>query len=98
MGYYLVVFTDGNPQAKGDAPLWEEWDQEISNALVDGANAEEGLVVTKDEALKMKSDYTKGYRIIKASNFEQAVEISKGAPPLCKGGRAEVYPIQAAVG
>lgn len=93
MGYFLVIFTDGNQATSQAGPCWEEWDQEISNSLVAGGNADCGLVVTQDEKLKSKTDNVKGYRLIKASDFAEAVEISKGAPPLYHGGHAEVYPV-----
>lgn len=92
MGYYLLLYYDGDKEA--EAPCWEEWDQEISNSLVEGGEADDGLVVTQDKAFKVQGQDVKSYRIIKATDFEEAVEISKGAPPLCKGGRAEIYQVQ----
>lgn len=95
MGYFLLLYYDGDKN--GMAPRWDEWDQEISNSLVDGGHAEpDPNLVTEDEAFKVRGQDVAGYRIIKASDFDEAVEISKGAPPLYKGGRAEVYQVQGA--
>jgi hypothetical protein len=97
MGYYLLLYFDGHQNAR--APQWEEWDQEISNSLVDGGSAGHDMrVVTQEDAHEVDDKEITGYRVIKAENFDEAVEISKGAPPLYKGGRAEVYSVQTAAG
>lgn len=96
MGYFLLLYYDGNQSVS--APGWDEWDKEISNSLVDGgkAGSEARVVTQEEEAFKVNGKDVAGYRIIKAEGLEEAVEISKGAPPLYQGGRAEVYQVQAA--
>lgn len=96
MGYYLLLYHCGKQDK--EAHCWQAWDHEISNSLVEGGEAHDcGRIVTAKEAFKMRGKDIAGYRIIKASNYDEAVEISKGAPPLQQGGRVEVYQVNASM-
>lgn len=96
MGYYLLLYYDGEPES--EQAQWDDWDKEIGNTLVNGGTAGTARAVTGDEAFNVNGHDVTGYRIIKADNLEEAIEISKGAPPIHQGGRAEVYQVEAMVG
>jgi len=84
---------------------WEEWinDITVQNKLADGGNhlSTEGRVlkpnnVITDGPYTEKRESIAGYIIIKATNFDEAINIAKGCPILQgKGTSVEVRKVAA---
>lgn len=97
---YKPVPTATPDQAAAMTKRWMDWitGLQAKNELVDRGNRLESAsgkvvkpnnVVTNGPFAEIKESIG-GYSIIKAENYEQAVEIAKGCPILSVGGQVEV--------
>ena len=85
--YIFIYFSGGNaadvPSEKVNK-LWMDWFEQIKDSLVDAGNPfnEAGQTVTHAGSSAVEGSVAGGYTIIKASDMDQAVQISKGCPIL----------------
>ena len=86
-------------QVQGMMQKYTDWTQEIVNKgifLAGDPLQETGRVVSMRDGAPVDGPYTEtkeniaGYYVIKADNYDQAVEVSKGCPALLHGGAVEV--------
>ena len=68
--------------------------REIGNSLLDGGNhIEKSKCITVDTIQTAENKDITAYRIIEAADIDEVVELSRGAPAMYDGGRADVYKI-----
>lgn len=99
MAYYLLLYHDKNhAKAKKDQMEekvnWENWTREISGSVVDEGNPiEKAKSITQDTTISEDGSDVSAYSIIQAKDVDEVVELSRGAPQLNEGGKADVYKI-----
>jgi YCII-related domain-containing protein len=96
MPYYALLFKGGLPHAKLTKEYFDrfvEWAMKIaSNEIPGNRFKQEGKVVSSERVddLKFSDDTVGGYLMIKADNYDKAVDVAKGCPILENGGSVEV--------
>ncbi len=96
MPYYALLFKGGLPHAKLTKEYFDrfvEWAMKIaSNEIPGNRFKQEGKVVSSERVddLKFSDDTVGGYLMIKADNYDEAVDVAKGCPILENGGLVEV--------
>lgn len=100
MSVYLVLYHSNQNDKKSsfDRMQIEEqfsmYNREISNAVLDGGSPIlYGREITQNGAEPVGDKHISRYLMIEAEDFDEAIELSKGAPLLRQGGRAEIYEI-----
>jgi hypothetical protein len=100
MSVYLVLYHDDDIDHKTtfDRMKLEEqfsmYNREISNSVIDGGSPIlESKAITADGPCALTDDHISRYLMIEAEDIDEAIELSKGAPMLRRGGRAEVLEI-----
>lgn len=72
----------------------DQWSREISNSVLDGGSPTyDGAKITLGAIKPLQKKPVTSYAILEANSLEEAVELSRGAPPLNEGGSAELYEI-----
>ncbi len=96
MPYYALLFKGGLPHAKLTKEYFDrfvEWAMKIaSNEIPGNRFKQEGKVVSSERVddLKFSDDTVGGFLMIKADNYDEAVDVAKGCPILENGGLVEV--------
>jgi hypothetical protein len=88
MAQYLLLY-----HGKNQKDLWDGFAREISNALVRGRPLVKAKSVTQDDVVAEDGEDITGFTVVEAEDVNEAVELSRGAPEMNRGGRADVYKI-----
>lgn len=88
MAQYLLLYHGKNQQES-----WDSFAREISNALVRGRPLKKAKTVTQNKVVSEDGEDLTGFTVVEAADVDEAVELSRGAPELNQGGRADVYRI-----
>ena len=90
-------------QAQGMMQKYFEWSRDIAEkgiSLAGDPLAESGRVLTVRDGAVVDGPYTEtkesiaGYYLIKADDYDNAVEIAKGCPALLHGSEVEIREVQ----
>ena len=108
--YMLILKGDINAwadltpeQAQGLMQRYYDWSQEIADNGISLSSAplmETGRVLTARDGIVVDGPYTEtkesigGYYIVKADDYDQAVEIARGCPALTYNGIVEIREVQ----
>jgi hypothetical protein len=88
MAQYLLLY-----HGKNQKDSWDGFAREISNSLVRGRPLIKAKSVTQDEVVAEDGEDVTGFTLVEAKDVHEAVELSRGAPELNQGGRADVYKV-----
>lgn len=105
MANFLVLYhgdgisdSEDGLESREMVSIMNKWSREIGSCLIDGGSPTlGGRIVTQSSIKPSGKDPVTSYCVLEAESLEQAIELSRGAPPLYDGGRAEVYKIADAV-
>ena len=98
MAKYLFVYHGGgHPASKEEAAkvmaAWGKWFGSMGNAVIDGGNpVGKSSTVTSNGSVVSngRANPASGYRLIEASNLDDAVAKAKQCPILSAGGSVEL--------
>jgi hypothetical protein len=92
---FLFLYTGGNPpknEAEGKAVMaaWMAYYGKIGPSIVDG-----GAPFASETKLVGKASHAngKGYTIVQANSFDDAVKLTDGHPHVAHGGGIEIFEI-----
>ena len=98
LGYHGTFMTEAPPANDPTMDAWGAWMGSMGKALIDGGNpAKSAMTVAPGGKISTGggSNPITGYTIIEASDFDEAVRLSKGCPVLISGGSIEVSELMA---
>ena len=102
MANFLLTFHGGSmPETKEEQDqvmaAWTGWFGSLGDALVDGGNPiSQARAISPDGSVMEATSAPSGYSIIKASDIDAAVALSKGCPVLAGGAVvvvSETFPV-----
>ncbi len=102
MANFLLTFHGGSmPESKEEQDqvmaAWTGWFGALGDALVDGGNPiSQARAISPDGSVMEATSAPSGYSIIKASDIDAAVALSKGCPVLAGGAVvvvSETFPV-----
>lgn len=102
MANFLLTFHGGSmPESKEEQDqvmaAWTGWFGSLGDALVDGGNPiSQARAISPDGSVMDATSAPSGYSIIKASDIDAAVALSKGCPVLAGGAVvvvSETFPV-----
>ena len=88
MAQYLLLY-----HGKNQKDSWDSFAREISNALVRGRPLKKAKTITQDKIIEEDGEGVTGFTVVEADDVDEAIELSRGAPELNQGGRADIYRI-----
>ncbi|HEY6571119.1 MAG TPA: hypothetical protein VIZ22_12560 [Candidatus Limnocylindrales bacterium] len=102
MANFLLTFHGGSmPESKEEQDqvmaAWTGWFGSLGDALVDGGNPiSQARAISPDGSVMDATSAPSGYSIIKATDIDAAVALSKGCPVLAGGAVvvvSETFPV-----
>ena len=92
--YHCKALSKDKRKLKARKDSWDNFISEISNTVLGGGKPlVKAKTVTEDKEVGNGDCDITGFTVVEAEDLDEAVELSRSAPDLNQGGRADVFQI-----